>query len=162
MCFVGKKNPQNKTKQTKSREKRKPRELVWSVLVNLFQKTEDATIQKKTRKEITSERLSRFRSMQLCPYFFQIPVLYISKVQPGIKEDVPKHCEKDSFQMLLDLTEAGHGKKIMRNPYCLRFIDNFVDPRCFHDLCKLQIFEDLSRTNSKIFKICLSLVLMAH
>lgn len=58
--------------------------------------------------------------------------------------------------------EAGHGKKIMRNTYCLRFIDNFVCPRCFNDLCKLKIFEGLSRINSKIFKICLSPVLMAY
>lgn len=42
----------------------------------------------------------------------------------------------------------------------LRFIDKFVDPRCFNDLCKLQIFEGLSKINSKISKICLSLVLM--
>lgn len=62
--------------------------------------------------------------------------------------------------MLLDLTEAGQRKKIMRNPYCLRFIDNSVDPRCFNDLWELQILESLSRINSKIFKICLSLVLM--
>lgn len=79
-----------------------------------------------------------------------------------MKVDEPKYCEKDSSQMLLDLTEAGHGKKIIRNPYCLRFIDDFVDSRCFNDLCKLQIFEGLSGINSKIFKICLSLVLMSH
>lgn len=64
--------------------------------------------------------------------------------------------------MLLDLTEAGRGKKLTRNPYCLRFIDNFGDPRCFNDLCKLQIFEGLSRISSKILKICLPLVLMDH
>lgn len=94
--------------------------------------------------------------------FFQIPVLYNSKVLPGINVGVPKYCEEDSFQMFLDLTEAGGGKKLTRNPYCLRFIDKFVDPRCFNDLYKLQIFEGLSKINSKILKICLSLVLMDH
>lgn len=82
--------------------------------------------------------------------FFQIPVLHSSKVQPGINIGVPKYCEEYSFQMFLDLTEAGGGMKLKRNPYCLRFIDKFVDPRCFNDLCKLQIFEGLSKINSKI------------
>lgn len=52
--------------------------------------------------------------------FVQIPLLHIAKVPPGIKVGVPKYVRKIHFKCCW--TEAGHGKKIMRNPYCLMIL----------------------------------------